>query len=48
MSANPIVRLEGVTKLYGGIAALQSADFDLARSRRSSGKTALANPPFAS
>src|SRR5580698_7927430 len=29
MSANPIVRLEGVTKLYGGIAALQSADFDL-------------------
>jgi simple sugar transport system ATP-binding protein len=29
MSASPIVRLEGVTKLYGGIAALQSADFDL-------------------
>ncbi len=29
MSASPIIRLEGVTKLYGGIAALQSADFEL-------------------
>ena len=31
MNADPIIRLEGVTKLYGGIAALQSADFDLLR-----------------
>jgi simple sugar transport system ATP-binding protein len=31
MNADPIVKLEGVTKLYGGIAALQSADFDLLR-----------------
>jgi simple sugar transport system ATP-binding protein len=29
MSADPIVRLEGATKRYGGIAALQSADFEL-------------------
>jgi simple sugar transport system ATP-binding protein len=29
MSADPIVRLESVTKLYGGIAALQGADFEL-------------------
>lgn len=29
MSNSPIIRLEGVTKLYGGIAALQSADFEL-------------------
>ena len=31
MSADPIIRLEGVTKLYGGIAALQNADFELLR-----------------
>jgi simple sugar transport system ATP-binding protein len=31
MSAEPIVRLQAVTKLYGGIAALQSADFELLR-----------------
>lgn len=31
MSGNPIVQLAGVTKLYGGIAALQSADFELLR-----------------
>ncbi len=29
MNARPIIRLEGVTKRYAGIAALQSADFDL-------------------
>jgi simple sugar transport system ATP-binding protein len=29
MSDSSIIRLEGVTKLYGGIAALQSADFAL-------------------
>ena len=29
MSASPIIRVEGVTKRYGGIAALQNADFDL-------------------
>ena len=29
MSADPIIRLDGISKLYGGIAALQSADFDL-------------------
>ena len=29
MSGSPIIRLEGVTKLYGGIAALQNADFEL-------------------
>ena len=29
MSAEPIVRLENVTKLYGGIAALEDATFDL-------------------
>ena len=29
MSGSPIIRLEGVTKRYGGIAALQSADFEL-------------------
>ncbi len=29
MSAGPIIRLEGITKRYAGIAALQSADFDL-------------------
>ncbi len=29
MSDRPIVRLENVTKLYGGVAALESANFDL-------------------
>ena len=29
MSAGPIVRLEGVTKRYAGIAVLENADFDL-------------------
>jgi simple sugar transport system ATP-binding protein len=29
MSASPIVSLEAITKRYAGIAALQSADFDL-------------------
>jgi simple sugar transport system ATP-binding protein len=29
MNAGPIIRLEGITKRYAGIAALQSADFDL-------------------
>ena len=29
MSAGPTIRLEGITKRYAGIAALQSADFDL-------------------
>ncbi len=29
MSGGPIIRLEGITKRYGGIAALQSADFEL-------------------
>jgi simple sugar transport system ATP-binding protein len=31
MESNPIIRLEGATKLYGGIAALQNADFELLR-----------------
>lgn len=29
MSPEPIIRLEGVTKRYGGISALEGADFDL-------------------
>lgn len=29
MSGDPIIRLQGITKRYAGIAALQSADFDL-------------------
>jgi simple sugar transport system ATP-binding protein len=29
MGASPIIRLDGVTKRYGGIAALDSVDFDL-------------------
>jgi len=29
MSRRPIVRLEGVTKRYSGIAVLEDADFDL-------------------
>jgi simple sugar transport system ATP-binding protein len=29
MSGDPIIRVEGITKRYGGIAALQSADFEL-------------------
>ena len=29
MTAQPIIRLTGVTKRYGGIAALEAADFDL-------------------
>ena len=29
MSGSPIIRLEGITKRYGGIAVLQNADFDL-------------------
>ncbi len=29
MSGTPVIRLEGVTKRYGGIAALEAADFEL-------------------
>ncbi len=29
MSDRPIVTLQSVTKLYGGVAALESANFDL-------------------
>jgi simple sugar transport system ATP-binding protein len=29
MSGGPIIRMEGITKRYGGIAALRSADFEL-------------------
>ena len=49
MSDSPIIRLEGVTKLYGGIAALQSADFDCspAKFTRLSERTAPASPPCA-
>ena len=48
MSTSPVIRLEGVTKLYGGIAALQSADFELFPGWSPcswSGKTAQASPP---
>ena len=49
MSHRPIVRLEGVTKRYSGIAVLEDADFDLypARFTPSSARTAQASPPCA-